>query len=105
LSPQHGVYLLKAAGLIRARHLVGISPRVGIAKGLQSISYHYLLLPQHDLLLAEGARVESFYPGAMALAALPVVDRAAVAPRFCGSARLVLPTHPLNCLLQLCLQT
>ncbi len=78
LSPQHGVYLPQAAALIRARHLVGISPRARIAKGIQSISYHHLLLPQHSLLLAEGARVESFYPGAMALAALATADRAAV---------------------------
>lgn len=78
LSPQHGVYLPQAAALIRARHLVGVSPGARVAKGIQSISYHHLLLPQHSLLLAEGARLESFYPGAMALAALSMPDRAAV---------------------------
>lgn len=78
LSPQHGVYLPQAAALIRARHLVGISPRVRVAKGIQSISYHHLLLSKHSLLLAEGAMVESFYPGAMALAALSITDRTAV---------------------------
>ncbi len=78
LSPQHGVYLPQAAALIRARHLVAISPRARVAKGIQSISYHHLFLPEHALLLAEGATVESFYPGAMALAALSSADRAAV---------------------------
>ena len=78
LSPQHGVYLPQAAGLIRARHLVRISPHARVAKGIQSISYHHLLLLQHALLLAEGATVESFYPGAMALATLSIADRAAV---------------------------
>ena len=78
LSPQHGVYLPQAGGLIRARHLVGISPRARLAKGIQSVSYHHLLLPQHALLMAEGALVESFYPGAMALAALSEADRALV---------------------------
>ena len=78
LSPQHGVYLPQAMGLIRAYHLVGISPRARVAMGLRSISYHHLLLPRHAMLMAEGATVESFYPGAMALAALSAADRAAV---------------------------
>lgn len=76
LSPQHGVYLPQAGALIRARHLVGHGARV--AKGVKCVSYHHLLLPQHALLLAEGAMVESFYPGAMALAALSAADRAAL---------------------------
>lgn len=78
LSPQHGVYLPQASALIRVRHLVGINPRARVAKSIQSISYHHLLLPQHALLVAEGARVESFYPGAMALAALSIAERAVV---------------------------
>lgn len=52
--------------------------RARVAKGIHSISYHHLLLPQHALLLAEGALMESFYPGALALAALSVADRGAV---------------------------
>ncbi len=78
LSPQHGVYLRQAAGLIRARHLAMRTPGACVVTGLSSISYHHLLLPRHALLLAEGAKVESFYPGAMAIAALSVADRVAV---------------------------
>lgn len=79
LSPQHGVYLARAGGLIRAKHLVGLHPRARVAQGMHSVTYHHLLLPAHALLWAEGAAAESFYPGPVALAALSGADRQRVA--------------------------
>ena len=48
-------------------------------RGVRAVSYHHLMLPAHDLLLAEGCAAESFYPGAQALAALTLTDRLALA--------------------------
>lgn len=75
LSPQHAVRVPGIAGLIRARHLVETVPGVRIARGMQGVRYHHLLLPQHALVRAEGAWVESFYPGRMAVAGLAAADR------------------------------
>lgn len=79
LSPQHGVCLPGVVGLIRARHLADLLPGVRIARGMQAVRYHHLLLPQHALIRAEGAWVESFYPGAMAVAGLAPAERLALA--------------------------
>ncbi|MYM55082.1 Hint domain-containing protein [Thalassovita mangrovi] len=79
LSPQHAVALDTPEGmrLARATHLAqreGGSFRV--AHGMKSVSYHHLLLPRHALLLAEGAVVESMWPGPMAMAAVGPESRA-----------------------------
>lgn len=78
LSPQHAVQVPGIAGLIRARHLAEILPGARIAQGAQGVRYHHLLLPRHALIRAEGAWVESFYPGKMAVAGLPPADRLAL---------------------------
>jgi len=76
LSPQHAVCVAGPDGpaLVRARHLAECDPRVRIAQGLRKVDYHHFLLPRHALVVAEGALVESFYPGAVALSALPSQD-------------------------------
>ncbi|MFP4451018.1 MAG: hypothetical protein ACLFP0_08840, partial [Rhodosalinus sp.] len=58
--------------------------------------YVHLLLPRHDLLLAEGIAAESFYPGPEALAALSPADRAALAAALPGGpAAYGAPARPL----------
>ena len=73
VSPQHAVL-----GLVRARHLAEWGG-ARVALGVRSVTYHHLLLPHHGLIRAEGCLAESFYPGRMALAALTLADRLAVA--------------------------
>lgn len=72
LSPQHAVYVTGPAGpaLVRARHLAEFDTQARVAHGLRRVDYHHFLLPRHALVFAEGVLVESFYPGAVALAAL-----------------------------------
>lgn len=87
LSPQHGVYLPRWGNvLIRAGNLVGLDPRARVAKGMREVTYHHFLLPKHALLVAEGALVESFYPGAMAVTALECVDRQSLQQAIFGLA-------------------
>lgn len=76
LSPQHCVALPGPAGpvLVRARHLAAYDPFARVVKGARGVSYHHILLPCHDLVLAEGLAVESLYPGPLALASLPPAD-------------------------------
>ncbi len=75
LSAQHGVRVTGLDGdcLVRAGHLIGKGAR--LALGLREVCYHHLLLPAHAIILAEGAPVESFYPGKMAVAALERGDQ------------------------------
>jgi Ca2+-binding RTX toxin-like protein len=79
LSPQHGVCVPGVAGLIRARHLAELGQGARVARRMQAVRYHHLLLPSHALIRAEGAWVESFYPGPMALAGLRPADLVALA--------------------------
>ena len=94
LSPQHCVLAtpaqlgdLAAGGecLVRAKALVGFHG-IRRMRGLASIVYHTLLLPRHDLVIAEGIVAESFYPGRVALGAMPTGSRAALARVFPGIA-------------------
>jgi Ca2+-binding RTX toxin-like protein len=80
LSPQHGVVVGGSTGpvLVRAGHLAQLGWGARMAKGLRAVTYHHLLVPAHAVLLAEGAPVESFYPGPIALAALQAADRRAL---------------------------
>ncbi len=82
LSPQHRVLIADAGGgpvFVPARWLAEEGDgRFRRALGKRRVTYHHLLLPRHAVMLAEGAAVESFYPGPNALAGL------------CFSARLSL---------------
>ncbi len=88
LSPQHGVAVEGA--LIRARHLLGLKG-VRVARGMRGVCYHHLLLPRHAILSAEGARVESFYPGPEALRCLSQADWLRLAPHLPGYGPRCLP--------------
>jgi hypothetical protein len=91
LSPQHAVKIFASDGspvLVRAKHLAeaGLSG-VRIACGVESVTYHHLLLQRHSTLSAAGANVESMYPGHMALASVPIAARLAIAAAIIGSHR------------------
>lgn len=83
LSPQHAVFVPGSDGgqLIRARHLAEHGGGARVARGVRQVSYHHLLLPRHALVWAEQGLAESFYPGRMAVAALPGGARIAL----CGA--------------------
>ena len=83
LSPQHGVVV--AGRLIRARHLAEHGAGAHVARGKRCVTYHHLLLPKHGLLVAEGAVVESLYPGRMTLAALGWQQRRSLAGVILGA--------------------
>lgn len=79
VSPQHRL-LIKGAVvrdmfdtdevLALAKGLTGL-PGIRKMMGKRSITYLTLLLDRHQILMAEGARTESFYPGPTALRMLP----------------------------------
>jgi hypothetical protein len=56
--------------LVAARHLIGM-PGITLAQDLAAITYVHFLCNAHEVVIAEGAPVESLYPGPMALRALP----------------------------------
>jgi hypothetical protein len=85
VSPQHRLLVRSwraelvtgaAEVLVAAAHLVDGRGIRRLPGGL--VRYVHLLLPRHDLLLAEEIAAESFYPGPEALAALAPSDRAAL---------------------------
>ena len=85
LSPQHAVCLPGLqAGLIRARHCAEFGAGARATTGIRQVRYHHLMLARHDLLLAEGTRVESFYPGPMAMTAVAGKDRREVITAIIG---------------------
>ncbi|MDZ4094131.1 MAG: Hint domain-containing protein [Paracoccaceae bacterium] len=94
--------------LVAAQDLLGF-PGVTRGKGPCHISYHHLLLDRHQVIFAEGARVESLHPGPMAMAALPHRARAALRAVFLPyelerlahqpAARRVLKPHEVQVLL------
>ncbi|TCP41795.1 Hint domain-containing protein [Rhodovulum marinum] len=97
LSPQHRVLLVADADdiLLPVKALIG---RPGIARmTVPRIAYHHLLLGAHHVIFAEGAAVESMYPGPMALAALGGLQRAAILALFPDLARGAVwpPARPL----------
>lgn len=86
VSPLHRVFLcgpdIEAATghpavAVPAKGLIGWR---GIRQksGQKSVEYFTVLLPSHEAILAEGAAVESLFPGEQALAVLPEADRRAI---------------------------
>ncbi|MCF6317252.1 MAG: Hint domain-containing protein [Marinosulfonomonas sp.] len=76
-----------------------------------AISYYHIMFAQHEIVLAEGLWVESFFPGKMALAALPAKKQAQIrgllgaqtdtmqTARFClkpREAALLMPQNATN---------
>jgi len=73
VSPQHGV-LFTVEGeerLVRAVHLAGLEGGTArIMQGCRQVTYPHLMFDGHQILFANGAPSESFFPGHLALAAL-----------------------------------
>ena len=72
VSPQHGILLDESCGapgqqLARARHLAEAKGPVRVAHGKRRVSYFHLMFDAHQIVWANGAPCESFYPGPSAL--------------------------------------
>lgn len=75
VSRQHGMVLDTPTGgggqqLVRACHLAEAQGPIRIANGKKSVCYYHIMFDQHEIIFAEGAPSESFYPGPMGLRAL-----------------------------------
>lgn len=66
VSPQHCM-LLGSNKLVRAKHLAETMKDVQIAHGKRRVSYVHLMFDSHQVIFAENAPSESFYPGPMSL--------------------------------------
>lgn len=99
LSPLHRVAVGRPEALIPARALL-VRRGVRAMAGRRSAVYYVLLLARHEILLAEGARVESFLPGPVALAGFTPQVRARIhallpPPPPDAAGRLLAPARPL----------
>jgi Ca2+-binding RTX toxin-like protein len=83
VSPQHCILMVLNGEevFVRAIHLARAGFAGGrVAMGKRQVGYHHILLDRHAILDADGAAMESFYPGRMAMAAVqPQVQRAIAA--------------------------
>lgn len=78
VSQQHRmlVTLRGEAVLVRALHLAKMAlPGVRVARGKRNVCYHHLLFAQHEVIFANGAATESFYPGRIGLRSLSPLAR------------------------------
>lgn len=75
VSPQHGILLDAALTgtevLARARHLAQAPGPVRVARGKKHVTYIHLMFDAHQIVFANGAASESFYPGDCALDMFP----------------------------------
>jgi len=82
VSPLHGMLLgsehLGTELLVRAKHLAEAPGPVRVANGKRRVSYHHLLFDAHQIVFANGAPAESFYPGAFALEMYPACEVAKI---------------------------
>ena len=51
----------------RAKHLAEAPGPVRIARGKKQVTYYHLMCDAHEIIFANGAMCESFYPGDFAL--------------------------------------
>ena len=77
VSPLHAVLVGSEQGveqesLARAKHLAETSAPVRTARGKRNVTYIHLMFDTHQIIYANGAPCESFYPGFEALRLLPL---------------------------------
>ncbi|WP_416883539.1 Hint domain-containing protein [Marivita sp.] len=81
VSPQHRILLPdtdRDEGVFApAKSLVGL-PGIRQMKGCRSVTYHHLLLDQHEVIFANELPCESFFPGRMALDVLSGQNRSSI---------------------------
>lgn len=86
LSPQHRVMFTGPDGqeyLVSARHMMMAGmPGLSARPLAGDFTLHHIACAQHEILLAEGAPMESFYTGRMAVRALPLPQRMSLIVRF-----------------------
>ncbi|MHA7873807.1 Hint domain-containing protein [Roseivivax sp.] len=79
VSPQHGVVLRQDGEdiLMRATHLARLDGgQARVMNGCRAVTYYHLMCARHEVIFANGAPSESFYPGPLALGALAAPIRA-----------------------------
>jgi hypothetical protein len=69
LSPQHCV-VRPDGHMVRAKHMAEYVRGVRFALGRQAITYFHLMFDSHQVVLADGVKAESYYPGPMGLRSL-----------------------------------
>lgn len=88
VSPQHSVLLrLNGAGetLVRATHLSRMcGGKARVMQGCRKVHYFHVMFEAHQVIYANGAPAESFYPGPNAVGALAPAERAGVEALFPG---------------------
>lgn len=82
--------------LIPAVKLVGL-PGISIATDTKSVTYFHLMFEQHELIWAEGALAESFFPGPQSLKTLTAAAKAELMLIFpeIATAELPKPARPI----------
>ncbi|WP_127561718.1 choice-of-anchor L domain-containing protein [Nioella ostreopsis] len=80
VSPQHGFVMKTDSGerLIRAKHAAELygGQIARIDRNCEQVTYVHIMFDRHEIVFAEGARTEAFYPGPQALKS---IDREAMA--------------------------
>ncbi|MGR3714865.1 MAG: Hint domain-containing protein [Shimia sp.] len=86
VSPQHGMVTTRdgdGPNLARAIHLArNGGPGFRVARGIKSVTYYHLMFERHEIIIANNAPSERFYPGPMALNALASAERAEISVLF-----------------------
>ncbi|MBO6897942.1 MAG: Hint domain-containing protein [Shimia sp.] len=86
VSPQHGMMTTQDCNtpqLARAVHLArNGGPGFRIAQGVRQVTYYHLMFERHEVIIADGAPSESFYPGPMAMSALGTAEQREIAHLF-----------------------
>jgi len=94
VSPQHCMLVGKDQ-LMRAKHLAGQLPGVRIANGKRAVTYIHLMFDAHQIIFAENAPSESFYPGNMSLRMMGSdlsMELLALFPELRDNQNLIAPT-------------